>query len=319
MKAFRVAVLAGAAFVGACSGGGSGGGGTVVTPTPTPTPSPSPSPSPSPTYTKFADLTGDQTHASTCTGITIGLPPTVYPATLPDSGLTLAYAATPQNWTVTGDGVNLTFTPAERDMTAPATVMAYVKPGTPSQRFSVSVTGAGPVAAEYHRAVSLNAVTPSGPRIFTCVIGVKTLVTDRPAGSTFNFPNARVGGYLFRTMPASSTLTQYSTSNATTTFNVNLDTGKVTAVIRLIATPLPTGSAPDVDLGTVTAVADIDPATGGFYGTAVTSPDFTIPFAQFSGRFFGPQGKEAGLVMTILADKPDGSRYFMSVGGSAIR
>lgn len=314
MRSFRIAVLLSTAFVGACGGGG--GSGTVVTPTPSPS---SPTPSPPPTYPKFADLTGDQTHASTCTGITIGLPPTVYPATMPDGGLSLAYVAASQNWTVTGDGVNLTFTPAERDMTAPSTVTAFVKPGTPIQRFSIGMTGAGSTTAEYLRSVSLNAVTPSGPRIFSCFIGVKTLVTDRPAGSTFNFPAARIGGYLFRTVPASSTLTQYNTNSTVTAFNVNLDTGKVTAVIRLTVAPLPTGSGPDVDLGTLTATADIDSTTGGFYGTTVTSPDFSIPFAQFSGRFFGPQGKEAGLVLTVLADKPDGSRYYLSTGGVAIR
>lgn len=316
MKAFRVAALVGAAYVGACSGGGNSGGGTVVTPTPSPT---SPAPSPSPTYTKFAELTGDQNHASTCTAITIGLPPTLYPATAPDAGLALAYAAGPRSWTVTGEGINLTFTQAERDTTLPAPTMVYTKPGTPAQRLSVTPGSTRDIIGEYHAGASVTAVTPSGPRLFTCIIGVKTLPTDRPAETAINFRNAGTTGYLFGTTPASPTQTQYTMINSVTTFDVNLTTGKVTAVIRMIAAPLPLFSQPDVELGTVTVTADIDPATGAYYGTTFTSPDFTIPFAQFSGRFFGPQGKEAGYVMTMLAEKPDGSRYYLSGRGAAFR
>lgn len=310
-------MLLSAACVGACGGGGGGGAGTVVTPTPSPS---SPTPS-APTYPKFADLTGDQAHLSTCTAITIASPPNVYPVSGPDGGLYLTYTAATQNWMVSGDGAVLTFTPAERDTAAPASLMSYVKPGPPIQRFSIGATGAGSAPAEYFRAVSLNAVTPFGPRIYSCVLGVKTLVTDRPPGSTFNFPNARAGGYLFRVLPfTSGNFTQYATGSTVTTFDVNLTTGKVTAVVRLVATPLPIGSGSDIDFGTVTATADIDATTGGYSGTTITSPDFTnIALGQLSGRFFGPQGKEAGFVMSMVAEKADGSRYYLSFGGAAIR
>ena len=326
MQLVRVAALFGAAVLGACSGGGSSGngsGGTVVTPSPSPSGggSPSPSPSPGPSYTKFADLTGDQSFASLCTSFGIGSPPTLYPATLPDNGFSFAYAASAQSWSVSGNGLALTFTPAERDMAAPATTIAYNKTtSSPVERLRISTVGVGSTPAEYLRMVILIANEPGAPgRNSSCVIGVKTLLTDVPAATTVTFPMARLGGYLFRTAPGSAGNTQLGTNNSTVALDVNLATGDVRLVIRLIGTPLPTGSGPDIDLGTFTANAEIDPATGGWYGTDFTSADMEPRFAQVSGRFYGPQGKESGFAMTLFAQKPDGSILSLSGTGLALR
>lgn len=319
MQLVRVAALVGAAVLGGCSGGGSsgnGGGGTVVTPTPSPSTGVTPTPSPSPSYTKFADLTGDLSFPTTCTSITISSPVIARPATLPDEGLAIRYSAAAQSWTVTGDGIDLTFVPSERDTSAPATSMAYVKPGSPTTRFSVSPTGPSTALTEYLRNVTL---THMG-HIYSCVTGVKTVVTDRPPASQIAFPTVRAGGYLFRTPVFGSVSTQYNLEATVSTYNVDLATGKVTFTIRLTVTPFPVGSASEVDLGTVTAVADIDSATGAFYGTTVTSPDFTtIMYGQFSGRFFGPQGKESGFVLSMFAERADGFRYSVSFRGAALR
>lgn len=270
MQLVRVAALFGAAVVGACSGGGSsgnGGGGTVVTPSPSPSggTSPSPSPSPAPSYTKFADLTGDQSFASLCTAFGFGSPPALNPATLPDNGLSFAYSASAQTWSVSGNGLALTFTPAERDMAAPATLLSYNKPtGSSVERLRISSLGIGSTPIEYLRQVNLIANQP-GTRVYnsSCIIGVKTLVTDRPSTTSVTFPNTRLTGYLFRTTPGTPNDTQFGLNNTTVGLDVNVTTGEVRLVIRLIGTPLPTGSGPDVDFGTFTANADIDPATGG--------------------------------------------------------
>lgn len=320
-----VAVLSGAILLAACSGGGGGssGGGTVVTPTPTPTAtfSPSPTPAPGPSYTKFADLAGDQNFASVCTAIRISSPPVLSPTSLPDQGLAFSYMAGAQNWGVTGDGVALTFTAAERDTTLPATVLGYNKTtSTPTERLRIATVGIGTTPAEYFRTATVTANAPGNPgRNYTCIIGVKTLVTDVPAGTNFNFPNSRIAGFLLRTPPGGGANTQYNMNNTTVGFDVNLSTGEVKIVLHLIGSPLPSGSGADVDFGTVTGTADIDATTGAYYGTTWTSTDMTVPFAQVGGRFFGPQGKESGYALTLLADKPDGARLYISGSGVALR
>lgn len=267
-------------------------------------------------------MTGDRRFPGTCTAIEIGVL-TLMPASAPDQGLEFSYTASAQSWTVRGVVPELVFTEAERDTTAPSSTEAYVKVGPPQQWLRIGNAGTTATPAEYFRNVAVRASEFGRMKNFSCVIGVPTLITDRPAGTAINFTSTWLSGFLFRTTPGSSALTQYSTTRTTATFDVNLATGKVTMVMRLTVTTLPSGpglpNGPDVDLGTVTATADIDPATGGFYGTTWTSSDMTILFPQFSGRFFGPQGRESGFVLTMLAEKPDGSRYYLSGFGAAMR
>jgi len=324
MRLVSVAALVGASVLGACSSGGSNsGGGSVVTPSPSPSTgaTPSPTPSPAPSYTKFADLAGDQTFASTCTALNVGSPPVLIPASLPDQGLTFGYAADTRSWAVNGNGISLIFIPSERDPSLPATTIAYNKTSSsPVERLRISTVGVGTTPAEYFRSVLLIANEPGAPgRNYSCIIGVKTLVTDVPPGTAINFPNSRLSGYLFRTLPGSGGFTQFSMNNTTVGFDVDLSRGEVKMVIRLIGTPLPTGSGADIDFGTVTAVANIDPATGGWYGTTFTSPDMATLFTQVGGRFFGPQGREAGYALTMLTEKPDGTRLYLSGTGVALR
>ena len=324
----NITALSSALILVACSGGGGGstGSGSIVTPTPTPSPSasasPTPTPSPTASYTKFADLTGDLTLASACTAIRITAPPIVSPASLPDQGLAFTYASGAQSWGVTGDGLALTFTAAERDPTLPTQVIGYNKTSsTPTERLRIATVGIGTTPAEYFRTATVTANAPgANGRNYTCIVGVKTLVTDAPAGTTFNFPNSRIAGFLFRVAPpGGGAQVQYSMNNTTVGFDVNLATGEVKLVIHLIGSPNPAGSGADVDFGTLTGIADIDPATGAYYGTSWTSPDMAITFPQVSGRFFGPQGKESGYVLTLIANKPDGSQIYISGSGVALR
>lgn len=319
-----ILALSGALILAACSSGGGstsgGGGGTVVTPTPTPTPAPSPTPTPVASYTKFADLTGDQNFTSACSAINIGSPPTLFPATIPDNGLTFAYAAGPQTWSIGGDGLALTFTPAERETGLPSSVVGYAKVGPPTERLRLSLTGTVSTPAEYMRLASVTARVPGGSlRNYACIIGVRTRVTDVPPGTLFTFPGARLNGFLYRGPSGGGATTQLNPSASTVSIEVNLSTGTVTTTIHLIGSALPSGSGPDVDLGTLVGAADIDPATGGYYGTTWTSPDMSVLFAQFGGGFFGPQGRETGYAITLLADRPDGTRIFLSGSVAGVR
>lgn len=320
MQLVRVVALFGAAAVGACSGGGSsgnGGGGTVVTPTPSPSTgvTPTPSPSPSPSYTKFADLTGDQLFRSTCVGnesvFSFGWIPTSFPR----NGLLFRYDDSVASWTVEGNGDAVTFLASERDTTAPATVARYIKPGVPTTRLTIQRPGIGTVGADYFRV----ATYVRSPRTFQCMIGIPTLTTDRPAGSTISFPSASITGYLFIMPPTSTVRTQYSTNNSTSTFSVNLDRGEVTYSVRLIGSPLPAGSGPDVDFGTISGVASIDPETGGYYTTQLTVTGLSLVIGEMSGEFYGPQGREAGFGLAVYGTRPDGGQVSGSLVGIALR
>ena len=318
MKRLRFAALAGAAFLGACGGGGSssgGGGGTVVTPTPGPSTGVTPTPSPGPSYTKFADLTGDRTHPSTCAALDLGAFLRWVPTTPPGAGLAFSYNAAADSWNVLGNGHDVTFTPADRDTTTPSTSIRYVKPGSPPQRLTIGQPGVGTVGADYQR---IAAVT-LGSRAYQCVIGAQTLPTDRPTGSTVSFTGSSLVGYLFVTRSSDGVRTQYSMRNSTGTFSVNLDRGEVTYTVRLIGSPFPLDSGPDVDFGTITAVADIDSATGGYYTTQATIDGFTPFITEMSGAFFGPQGKEAGFVVSVFGNRSDGAEITLVANGLALR
>jgi hypothetical protein len=307
------AALSSAILLTACSGGGgsSSGGGTVVTPTPspgTPTPSPSASSTPTPSYTKFAELTGDRSFTSACGRLDAGSPPVVAPASLPTAGLSFAYVSATQTWTVIGDGVNLSFGPTDVDPATPAGGQFYLKPGVSgTDRLRIQlpgITGVGPM--EYARIASVTTNVFGTSRTYSCVIGVPTLVTDVPAATTVTY-RAALGGTGYRTPPAGGATTTFSLGKSTVALDANRVTGKVIAVINLIGTP--TGGGADVDFGTVTGTADIDPATGGYYGTSWTSPTLTVIFGAFSGRFFGPQGLESEFALSLVIDAPGAAPF----------
>lgn len=307
------AALSGAILLAACSGGGSSvsGGGTVLTPTPspgTPTPSPSTSPTPAPSYSKFAELAGDRSFTSACGRLDGAASPIVNPASLPTDGLSFAYVSATQTWTVTGDGVNLSFGPADVDPATPAGGQFYLKPGaggTDRLRIQLpGIAGVGPM--DYARTASVTTNVFGTSRTYSCVIGVPTLVTDVPAATAVTY-RAALGGTGYRIPPGGGATTNYSLGKSTVALDANRVTGKVTAVINLIGTPA--GGGADVDFGTITGTADIDPATGGYYGANWTSPTLNVIFGAFSGRFFGPQGIESEFALSLIIDSPGAAPF----------
>ncbi|WP_137862603.1 MULTISPECIES: hypothetical protein [unclassified Sphingomonas] len=249
-----------------------------------------------PTYTKFADQTGDQSFTSGCVRVA---PPNSSTVGFPDTGLAFGYTASTQSWGVTGDGLSLSFGPADIDTSAPAGYPFYAKPGIGSfiDRLRIQtagIVGIGPL--EYARVVSVITNATGSSRTYTCLIGAPTLVTDLPTTPTVTY-NAAYGGGATRTILGGATST-LSLGKSGVTLGADLLTGQVTATIHLIGTP---ASGPDIDLGTVTGTANIDPATGGYYGWTWSSPTLSGITGQFSGRFYGPQGKETEFVLALEA------------------
>lgn len=322
----RSAVVYGALMLASCSGGGSDGGGVTVTPTgtptgtstPTPTPSASSSPTPAPSYTKYADLTGDRSFASTCAPLTTSSSPVVAgAATLPGQGLIMAFNSAASTWSISGDGVNLLFGPADADPATPSGGQFYLKTGTGgTDRLRIQQGGVGGVGpTEYARIVNVVTNVIGQARNYTCIIGVPTVVTDVPAATTVSY-RAGFGGSGYVSSPGTGATTVYSLGKSVVSIEGNRVTGKVTLTLRLIGTP-PGGGA-DVELGTVTGTADVDATTGGYYGTTWTSSTLTVSFGQFSGRFFGPQRLETEAVISLTADAGGPTPFTVRTVGSVI-
>lgn len=258
-------------------------------------------------------LAADHVFLSACTQARDPGTGNLGPATMPDNGVTFTHVAATDSWTTLADGITLAFGPADHDPGAPSSAIDYAKVGASgTDRFRISgvrVAGAG---LPYAALATLASRSHFPQTDYDCVIGIPTLLGDAPAGTSFAFQGALSGiGYRARS-GFSGYDAVYDMKKSSVTLQVNLATGKVETAIHFIGSPIPSGT--DVDFGTATGTADIDPGTGAYYGAAGawTSPEMDPYFAQFSGRFFGPQGIEAGYAVTFLAHLPGGNDLRMS-------
>jgi hypothetical protein len=280
------------------SGGGTGGGGTVVTPTP----SPSASSSPSPSYPLFSALVGDQNYPSACAGISprgdrAGIP-TVAPDYLRTGGM-ISYAAANQTYTVyTTTNARNDFVPADRDLSAPANMIAFAKPSvnTPgTERFQIAQPAPGGVPSNYSRFAFMDMSGGVGSGNVArstnyCVLGVPTLTSDVPPPSVVDFVRFAVSGEAQDS--SSGHLVVYSLAKSSAALRVDLNTGRFTLTLNLIGT----NGGTDRDLGTFSSTNDIDQTRAAIFGTANLggAPAPGISPLIFAGGFFGPQGREFG-------------------------
>lgn len=306
MKRVVIGLLLGSALpLVACGGSGGGSSGVTVVPgsggsTPTPAPS-SPTPSPTATYKTYAELTGNQSFKTACAAFIFNAnPPAVAPATHFGQGLTLDYTATSDSYAIGGDGLALSYGPADLDPAAPATVKGYIKTVDGfQQRFTIGRPAtSGGTGLDYTRGFFLRALGPGSPKNYSCVFGVPTLLGDAPAVSTVTYSQTGLTGSAYRT--EAGTTSVYSLQTSTVTLSVNLTTGAITSNIHLIGVlQTPSGPGATVDLGNYTGTGTIDTVEGSYYGqfTDVTGGGF----AFFGGWFFGPQGRESGYAYNIFS------------------
>lgn len=309
--------LAGAA-VASCGGGSGGGSGvtviTGVTPTPTPTSSPAP------TYQTYAQLTGDQVFKTGCAALRFDFsPPQAPPVTPFGQGLTLAYAAGSQSYTVSADagaatvgfGSNpRTYGPAERDA-AVTTSASYARTTNGFlERLSIGSNSAGGASPDYVRGFSLRVplfgntgVNPPAIQ-YSCIFGVPTRLDDEPRGSAVvTFTRTGLNGTAI-VYPPSGAPESYSIARSQVSFSVDLATYRVTTSVRVIGNLVTAAgtSATDVELGTYAGAVTIDES--GFYNGLLTSSDRTVRFASWGGWFFGPQGAEGAYSLGITSLDP---------------
>lgn len=289
----------------------------ATTPTP-PTTSPPPATPASPaSYMRFSDVYIFRPGAGislpgVCSGFVFqGQPPAVLPPTLYGQGLSFRFILTPQVWAISGE-VSVGFDGRDGDPFTSGTEVALAKQiGTDTVRFSIVQPRAADAGFEYVRLASLSASVQGVGRLYHCVLGIPTLAADLatvPSGS-FGRTTLQATAYV-RDGSGSRT---YSLGRSAVSIMADMTARRVTLSLRLVGTPMGAGG-PDVELGTFTAAAPIDPSTG----------DFTAPLASvgrsvtgaISGRLYGPQGVEIGVALGALATE-SGTNPALSFAGAA--
>ena len=306
--------LSSALILASCGADGSGGSASgTPTPSPSPTPSPTPTPTPTPTpvasYSTFDGLTGDQTYPTGCASAQFpaGLP-TISSATDFGAGLQFTYTAATQIYALNGDGVSLSFGPADHSaLNSGANADVWIKGGDDLTLEALTWAGTRMV---YNRVSYLDTKKAGVSVAYACITGVPTLAFDVPTSGTAAFPKAGMDAGAFTL--SGGTVTNYSLAKTIVSFQADFAAKKVTITLHLIATT--SGPAPhtDVDLGTVTGSGTIDGATGRFSGSwSSTDRDAS---GNFAGSFFGPQAQEFGLSYSVSGKDGAGTRVFASYG-----
>lgn len=287
--------------------GGGGGGGT---------PTPSPSPSPTPTYQTFAQLTGNQTFATTCGGTVTeplfgsrargGAPLGSVVSIVSDrSGPTYQIS---DRISEASSLFSSTFTQADRDTTRPGEVYARTLPNGFTERLSVLTISQNGVPLDYVRAAQILARTdPGGTVNYVCAFGVPTLVTDRPATTVTYGWVAFFGLANVNATPGSGTGVNYLVTNSVVTMTANPANGQITFRLDLKGRETSAAGTSEVvtDLGVFTGTTALDGTTPSFTDIIVNSAN-TVS-GTFGGGFFGPQGGSAAVSVGIQTRRADGS------------
>lgn len=261
-----------------CGGGGGSGSGVNSTP--------------APTYTKLANLTGNQTFQTAGINFTVanGGVPFPYSSQKFGSGVVIAYNAANDSFTLTApDGTVDTFSSATSSpppgfVPPPNTVVFFGNSGI----FSVVTPVVNGVPLSYTAIGSWNHFQGGFQSVYFAVSGVPTISSDMPKSGTATYQTA-VGGTVY-TGPN----IVYSLQNSSTaTFSANFGAGTVATTLNLSGTGL-NGQLP-TDFGSYSGTGTITSGGPGFSGTLASVTGNPISATgEFSGAFFGPQATEMG-------------------------
>lgn len=316
-KSILVALFSGGALSSCGGSGGSSGSSPapVVTPAPSPTPTPTPTPTPS-SYTLFDNLTGDQRYTAGCVGYvprSTGAPFTTGSTRYGPNG-PIFYAASTQTYTVvTPTNVKETFEPGTLVPGTPAGTKSFLKAtsydGRP-ERFSLIRPAPAGIGFDYGRIATIDISGSATPGAGTfartsavCILGVPTRGTDIPPLPSVTFTRFSVNGEAIDNR--SGTLISYSLGKSSATMTVDLTTGTLTTTLHLIGS----AGASDVDLGSFTTTAFLNPDTAGFSASMGGPPAGFVTIGgtplggPIEGGFFGPQGREFGYTFQMAEDR----------------
>jgi len=277
---------------------GCGGGGVGSTPPP-------------PTYTKLADLQGNQTFQSAGMHFKsiIGDQFTDHSVQKYGAGVTIAYNAAADSYTLTApDGTTDTFssstsTPPSGYSPQPHQLALFKNDAV----LGIETPLVNGVALNYTALASWSHFNVNESSYYNAILGVPTIASDMPRSGTANYQTNVIGSAFLNS-------SSYDLSAASTaTFSADFAAGTVATTLRLAGTPFtPTpmsAARPPVDFSSYSGTGTIAAGGPAFSGTLAHTPDNPIPLTgEFAGAFFGPQAKEMGY-----------SFYLFSGGGLSIQ
>ena len=261
----------------ACGGsdGGSGGGGIVSTPPPT--------------YTKLADLTGNQTFqsASVHFGFQTGTVLQKVSTEAFGSGVKIAYATTGDYTLTFADGRTSTLSPSSNPQPAGSYFVPFQgdQPYA-GQTFQLTIPSINGVKLSYTALGTWQDTFDSYRQEELAVTGIPTVASDIPHNGSASYTSA-VGGLAYILSQSNggflgnvtTMVEQKLSSQSSATFSADFGAGTVATNLHLIGTSGDLGSFS----GTGTIAANSPGFTGTFANTTASS---------FSGAFFGPQASE---------------------------
>ena len=293
-------------------------------PPPTGTPTPTPPPI---SYTKFADLTGNQSFDSACAGSFNANEPLLSSGfgSYPDSyaSLNIDYVAATQTYTVEG-GTDVQFSysfgPGDLDANSSASSILYRKVDENgfTTRFGIGARSLGGAMPEYVRTARLFARPSSSVSDLYCVFGVPTQLNDALPATTISYASFALTGNMF--VRSGDLAGQYDLGESTVTMTANPTNGEIRTRMTLIGRRFEQGglSQTRTPLGVYLGEASIDGSQASFVG-GVFGDDRAVGASNFGGWFFGPSGKEAGYAFALTAFTPDTSDEMLATGAVIAR
>lgn len=256
---------------------GCGGGGGVAS-------------TPAPTYTKLANLSGDQTFQSAGIHFTfVNGAQRGYSSQKFGSGVVIAYNAANNSYTLTApDGTTDTFSSATG--TPPPSVNSQPNSGLHyyGNRGSLSLTvpSVNGVALSYIAVSDWNEIQNGVQSHYFGISGVPTIASDMPKNGTATYKTSVVGNVLSGLTP------RFLQSSSTASFSANFGSGTVSTTLNLVGGGV---NQVPVDFGSYSGSGNITSGGPGFSGTlaSVTGNPISVT-GEFSGAFFGPQATEMG-------------------------
>ena len=260
---------------------GCGGGGGVAS-------------APPPTYTKLADLTGNQSFQSA--GIQYK---NVYGSgTLSEHagdafgrGVHISYTAADDSYTLTApDGATTSFSPSTSTppcCAAPTPNMASLFTGADVYSRTTPIVN-GVTLSYILLGDWSHTIQPGVSRNYVFVAGIPTISSDMPKNGTATYQTSIDGS-----AETYNGLSYRLASASTATFSANFSAGTVSTTLDL--TGVVPGNPNLTPFGKYSGTGTISSGGSGFTGTLTQDvPTNPATTGAFSGAFFGPQAKEVG-------------------------
>jgi len=234
---------------------------------------------PPPTYTKLADLKGDQTFQSGGIRYLAGGSFSNQATETFGSGVRIAYSSADDSYTLTSpvDGKTSRFDPFMIEPNSDASSVRY-RNNLTGESLLVRTPIINGVPLSYTLLGNWIYMDESRPFVHLMVGGVPTVARDMPKSGTATYTTG-VDGAALHGGPLSGPINPALTSASSSTFSANFGTGAIDTSLHLVTVERDFG----MFRGTGSIASGTPSFTGAFAGTITSG---------FSGAFFGPRAGE---------------------------